>query len=95
MADDDEWAPSECPDEIATAEVDQVKAKSKEKSKKDKVWPVQAVKSESVVNRAAVHDGMKSTSRPVAPAAGAPLLRRVPPIQIHMLFGARTVASKL
>jgi hypothetical protein len=28
VADDDEWAPSECPDEIATAEVDQVKAKS-------------------------------------------------------------------
>jgi hypothetical protein len=28
VADDDEWAPSECPDEIATAAVDQVKAKS-------------------------------------------------------------------
>jgi hypothetical protein len=28
VADDIEWAPSECPDEIATAEVDQVKAKS-------------------------------------------------------------------
>jgi hypothetical protein len=28
VADDDEWAPFECPDEIATAEVDQVKAKS-------------------------------------------------------------------
>ena len=28
VADDDEWAPSECPDEIATAEVDQVEAKS-------------------------------------------------------------------
>ncbi len=55
VADDDEWAPFECPDEIATAEVDQVKAKSKEKSKKDKVWPAQAVKIESVVNRAAVH----------------------------------------
>jgi hypothetical protein len=64
VADDDESAPFECPDEIATAEVDQVKAKSKEKSKKDKVWPAQAVKIESVVNRAAVHKGMKSTSRP-------------------------------
>ncbi len=29
-----------------------------------KVWPVQAVKIESVVNCAAVHKGMKSTSRP-------------------------------
>jgi hypothetical protein len=28
VADDDQWAPSECPDEIVTAEVDQVKAKS-------------------------------------------------------------------
>ncbi len=45
--------------------MDQVKAwKSKEKSKKDKVWPAQAVKIESVVNRAAVHKGMESTSRP-------------------------------
>jgi hypothetical protein len=28
VADDDVWAPFECPDEIVTAEVDQVKAKS-------------------------------------------------------------------
>jgi hypothetical protein len=55
---------SSTPDEIATAEVDQAKAKSKEKSKKDKGWPAQAVKIESVVNRAAVHKGMKSTTRP-------------------------------
>ncbi len=64
MADDDVWAPFECPDEIVTGEVDQVNAKSKEKSKEDKVWQAQAVKIESVVNRAAVHKGMKSTSRP-------------------------------
>jgi hypothetical protein len=28
VAEDDEWAPFECPDEIATAEVDQVKARA-------------------------------------------------------------------
>jgi hypothetical protein len=27
VADDDEWAPFECPDKIATAEVDKVKAR--------------------------------------------------------------------
>ena len=62
MADDDEWAPIERPDEIAMAEVE--KAKSKKLSKVDKVWPAQAVKIESVVNCATVHKGMKSTSRP-------------------------------
>ena len=62
VADDDEWAPIERPDEIAMAEVD--KAKSKKLSKVDKVWPAQAVKIESVVNCATVHKGMKSTSRP-------------------------------
>jgi hypothetical protein len=35
--------------------MDKVKARSKNKSKEDKVWPAQAVKIESVVNRAAVH----------------------------------------
>ncbi len=53
MADDDEWAPIERPDEIATVEVD--KAKSKQLSKVDKVWPAQAVKIESVVKCATVH----------------------------------------
>jgi hypothetical protein len=48
--------------------MDQVKVKSEEKSKEDKIWPAQAVKIESVVNRAAVHKGMKSTSRPSSPA---------------------------
>jgi hypothetical protein len=33
-------------------------------SKGDKAWPAQAVKIESIVNRAAVHKEMKSTSRP-------------------------------
>ncbi len=63
------------------------KSKSKKKSKENKVWPAQAVKIESVVNRAAVHKA------PVAPAA-ARVLRRVPPTQTHMLFGARTVVRK-
>jgi hypothetical protein len=62
VADDDEWAPIERPDEIAMAEVN--KAKSKKLSKVDKVWPAQGVKIESVVNCATVHKGMKSTSRP-------------------------------
>ena len=31
MADDDEWAPLDCPDEIATAEVDKVQDKSFER----------------------------------------------------------------
>ena len=46
---------------FATAEV--VKDRNK-KSKENKVWPAQAVKIESVVNCAAEHKGMKSTSRP-------------------------------
>ena len=33
-------------------------------SKGDKAWPAQAVKIESIVNRAAVHKVMESTSRP-------------------------------
>ncbi len=52
MADDDEWAPFERPDEIATAEVDKVKDNNK-KSKEDKVWPAQAVKIESFAECAA------------------------------------------
>jgi hypothetical protein len=38
--------------------------KPNKKSKEDKVWPAKAVKIESDVNCAAVHKGMKSTSRP-------------------------------
>jgi hypothetical protein len=64
VANDDEWAPFERSDEIASAEVDKVKAKSKKKSKQDTVWPAQAVKIESVVNCVAMHKGTKSTSRP-------------------------------
>ncbi len=45
VADDDDWAPIERPDEIAMAEVD--KAKSKKFSRVDKVWPAKAVKVES------------------------------------------------
>jgi hypothetical protein len=39
----------------------------------------------------AVHKGIKSNQ---SPPTAAPLLRRAPSIQTHMLFGARTVARK-
>jgi hypothetical protein len=87
---DDEWAPLERPDETATAELDKVKAKSKKKSKENKVWPAQAVKIESVVNRAAVHKVMESTNRP----SSCPSTSTGSADQTHMLFGARTVARK-